>query len=296
MKIKLPPVPKPVLKLVGRPLLHAQAHSPEVLLVAGIAGVVGATVLACRATLKVDDVLSEGLTKAENIKTVEKNEHYTEVDATKDLAILKVMTARRLVRLYAPAVGLGIVSVGALVGSHRILSTRNAGLAAAYTALDKGFSQYRDRVMKEFGPEKERELRYGGNELVYTKDEKTGELQRDLPGGVDTSIYARFFDENSKNWNTTTSYNQFFVQAQQNYMNDLLRVRGHVFLNEVYDALGLERSKAGAVVGWVRGHGDNYIDFGVFEGDQWSAMRFVNGDESSILLDFNVDGVILDLI
>ena len=112
----------------------------------------------------------------------------------------------------------------------------------------------------------------------------------------DNSIYARFFDETSTNWQRTQGYNQFFIQAQQNYANDLLKSRGHVFLNEVYDMLGLERSKAGAVVGWVKGNGDNYIDFGVFQGDEWNAMRFVTGDERSILLDFNVDGVVYHLL
>jgi hypothetical protein len=63
--------------------------------------------------------------------------------------------------------------------------------------------------------------------------------------------------------------------------------------------LGIDRSKAGSVVGWVitkEGTGDNFIDFGVFDGDNPRARDFVNGREGSILLDFNVDGVIYDKI
>jgi hypothetical protein len=86
-----------------------------------------------------------------------------------------------------------------------------------------------------------------------------------------------------------------FIRSQQNYANDLLNARGHVFLNEVYDMLGIERTSAGAVVGWVRGNGDNEIDFGVLN-DLHSGQRFINGDERSVLLDFNVDGVVYDLI
>lgn len=292
MNIKLPSVPKPVLRLVGRPTLLVQAHSPEILLAAGVVGVVSAGVLACRATLKLDEVLLDAENTKEKIHSADLV-NYSETDKVRDLALVKVNTARRVVRLYALPVGLGVVSIGAIVGSHRVLSTRNASLAAAYAALDKGFAQYRKRVIEAVGPEKERELRYG-NELVETVDEETGAKTYSLK--PDVSIYARFFDECSRNWQRTLGYNQIFLQCQQNYANDLLRARGHVFLNEVYDMLGLERTKEGAVVGWVKGNGDNYIDFGVFEGDQWSAMRFVNGDENSILLDFNVDGVIYDKI
>lgn len=292
MNLKLPKVPNPVLRVVGRPMLQAQAHSPEVLLVAGVVGVTTAAVLACRATLKLEEVLSEAEKKSAQIEELELDS-YTAQDKTKDQALLKVIVARKIVRLYAPSVGLGVLSVGALVGSHRILSTRNAGLIAAYGALEKGFAAYRERVMQEVGPEKERELRYG-TEVGRVYDEKTDTTKHVLADGV--SVYARFFDETSRNWNRQHGYNQIFLQAQQNYANDLLRARGHVFLNEVYDMLGLDRSKEGAVVGWVRGNGDDFVDFGVFEGDEWSAMRFVNGDERSILLDFNVDGVIYDKI
>jgi hypothetical protein len=89
-----------------------------------------------------------------------------------------------------------------------------------------------------------------------------------------------------------------FLKTQQAYLNDILRIRGHVFLNEVYDALGLERTQAGALVGWISNNvdGDCYIDFGLFDGERPRVRDFVNGNERSILLDFNVDGVIYDLL
>ena len=291
MKFKLPPVPKPVLKMVGRPTLLAQAHSPEILLAAGVAGVVASGVLACRATLKLDDILLDAENTKEKIHGADLV-NYSEADKVRDLALVKVKTAQKIVRLYALPVGLGVLSIGALVSSNRILSGRNASLAAAYAALDSGFTKYRKRVLDDVGADKERQYRYG-EEFDVTTDEEGHERLELKPG---TSIYARFFDQFSKNWQRTPGYNQFFLQAQQNYANDLLRARGHVFLNEVYDMLGLERSKEGQIVGWVRGNGDDYIDFGVFEGDQWNAMRFVKGEEDSILLDFNVDGVVYDLI
>jgi hypothetical protein len=179
------------------------------------------------------------------------------------------------------------------------MTKRAVALTAAYGALEKGFNEYRGRVIEKYGEEEDRNLRYGSQqiEVVDPKSGKKKMLTRvssDIP-----SIYARFFDVSSSSWNKEPEYNLMFLQCQQNYANDKLHARGHVFLNEVYDMLGLERSKAGAVVGWIlskNGETDNYIDFGVFDGKTQSARDFVNGFEGSILLDFNVDGVIYDKI
>lgn len=170
-------------------------------------------------------------------------------------------------------------------------------LTAAYGALEKGFNEYRGRVVEKYGEEEDRNLRYGTMQ-VQIEDPETGKTKtvtRVDPN--DPSIYARFFDEMSSSWNRDPEYNMIFLKCQQNYANDLLRSRGHVFLNEVYDMVGVPRSKAGAVVGWIlskNGETDNFIDFGVFEGRTDVARDFVNGVEGAILLDFNVDGVIWD--
>ena len=118
------------------------------------------------------------------------------------------------------------------------------------------------------------------------------ETRKDEP-----SRYARFFDESSPNWHTSSEYNKLFILSTMDYMNGLLRARGHVFLNEVYDALGIPRSSEGQVVGWIYNEenpvGDNYIDFGFGE-DQRTAL--CSGKISGVLLDFNVDGIIVDHI
>lgn len=111
------------------------------------------------------------------------------------------------------------------------------------------------------------------------------------------SQYARFFDSGCAAWNEDPEYNLLFLKQQQNYANDLLKAKGHLFLNEVYDMLTIPRSKAGQVVGWVYNDenpiGDNRVDFGIYAEHNTSA---INGFERSILLDFNVDGDILKYI
>jgi hypothetical protein len=52
------------------------------------------------------------------------------------------------------------------------------------------------------------------------------------------------------------------------------------------------------MVGWIDGgDGDGYVDFGIYDIAAVNNRReFINGYEPSIILDFNVDGVIWDKI
>jgi hypothetical protein len=291
-------VPAAISRQVARGTLLASKSSPELLFVAGIVGVVGGTVLACRATLKVDEVLTEAKEKMDLARNME-HPDYSEMDLKKDLTLIRYQTGVKVVRAYAPAIVVGGFAIAALTSSHTILTRRNAGLAAAYAALDRGFKEYRARVINKYGPDVDQELRYGVREITTT-DPETKETKTTIRVGPQgESIYARFFDSGSPRWSKEAEYNLIFLKAEQNYCNDLLISRGHLFLNEVYERLGLPHTKAGAVVGWLRTRDhstDNYVTFGVFEGQTMKARDFVNGFEGSILLDFNVDGVIYDKI
>lgn len=288
---------------VGRRFLIVQKNSPGILFSAGVVGVVAAAVLASRATLKLDAVLEEHEKTSFDINTMAlqaNTDKYSEEDAHKDRVLLMVKTGLKITRLYGPAIVIGIASIAALTGSHITLNRRLAGVTAAYAALDKGFDQYRKRVVKELGEEKDREFRYGLVDKDIVEETPEGPVTKTIKAidkKNEPSIYARFFDQTSSSWNKIPAYNRLFIQCQQNYANDLLRSRGHVFLNDVYDMLGLQRSKAGAIVGWLNdSDGDGFIDFGVFSHDEWMGQQFVNGNEDAVLLDFNVDGPIWDKI
>ncbi len=283
---------------VGRQILMGKKNSPTILFAGGVVGVVATTVLACKATLKLEDVLDEAETDRKRANEL-KHKSYSEEDRLNDHRIITFRTAGKVTKLYAPAIAVGIVSIAALTGSHVVLSRRNAAVMAAYSALDKGFNEYRARVRNELGEEKDLEFRHGTQTITETieTDEGSKKVERKVASGDIPSIYAKFFDDGSTSWSREPEYNRVFLSCQQNYANDLLRARGHVFLNEVYDRLGLPRTKAGAVVGWVMSKdGDNYVDFGIFNQDRQRTRMFVNGEEGSILLDFNVDGVIYDLL
>lgn len=292
----------------GRQILLARKHSPTFLFGIGVAGVVTTAVLASRATLKMDEVLREAEKQKNDIQLAldVEDEQYGEAEADNDAKLVKVKTVLKIAKLYAPAVGVGVLTIAALTGSHVIISRRNVSLTAAYAALDQGFREYRKRVVDELGLEKDQEFRYGMVEKQIAVDTDHGtdiktvrvlDLEKVREQGG--SVYARLFDEYSQNWDKQGKYNQIFLKAQESYANDLLQARGYVFLNDVFDMLGLERTSAGQIVGWLKGEkgGDGYIDFGVFRDDNaYMGMQFVMGNERSILLDFNVDGPIWDKI
>jgi hypothetical protein len=204
----------------------------------------------------------------------------------------------KIIRLYGPSIVVGGASIAALTRSHNILNERYAAVTAAYAALDKGFKEYRARVVDKYGEDQDREFRHGSREVEIIDEQGKKQLVTRV-GDDGPSVYARFFDPLSTSWSKEPEYNLLFLKCQQTYANDLLLARGHVFLNEVYDMIGVPRSKAGSVVGWIITPGnrtDNHIDFGIYNVEDDKIRDFVNGREGSILLDFNVDGVIYNLI
>ena len=286
-------------------------HSPEILVVTGVVGTVVSAVMACKATLKVNAVLEEPKVDIDRIhEATEKGVTsagvpYSVEDSKKDLTIVYAQTGLKLVKLYAPAIILGGLSLASILTSHNILHKRNVALAAAYATVDKGFKEYRGRVVERFGDALDRELKYNikAKEIEETvvKEDGTEETVKKTVNvaTVNTeSDYARFFDETCTAWTKDPEDNLVFLKCQESYANDMLRKRGHLFLNEVYDMLGMQRSRAGQHVGWVYDteSGDGYVSFGIYDVHNEQKRLFVNGYERSILLDFNVDGDIYELM
>lgn len=286
-------------------------HSPEILIAAGVVGTVASTVLACRATTKLSSILEESKENIDQIHDyVEQkgfSEKYTEEESKKDLAIVYAQTGLKIAKLYLPAVILGTLSITGIVSSHKILRKRNIALAAAYTAIDKGFKEYRGRIIDRFGKELDKEIRYNikakeVEETVVNEDgtESTVTKTVNVVDPTAVSDYARFFDVGNDNWEKDAEFNLMFLRRQQDYANELLRSQGYLFLNDVYAMLGIPKTRAGQIVGWVYDEknpiGDNLVDFGIYDLHNQAKINFVNGYERTILLDFNVDGNILDLM
>lgn len=280
---------------VSRGLLVTKKYSPEILTAVGVVGGVAAAIMASRATLKLEDVVNEMHVNVQDVKEVAKLADAKEGERQKALAYAYARGTISIVKLYAPSVTLGVSSIGCVIGAHGIMRRRNVALIAAYKAIETSFSAYKQRVEDQYGEQTELGLARGitTEEIEDEKGKKKTVAKIDANG---LSQYARFFDELSPQWDKTPGYNMTFLKAQQNYANDRLQARGHLFLNDVYDMLGIPRSSAGQLVGWVRGNVDDCVDFGIFNIENEKAREFVNGYESAILLDFNVDGIVYDLI
>lgn len=290
-------------------------HSPEILVVAGTVGVVTSAVMACKATLKVNAVVDEAKENLNKIEVAgqkgvtEAGETYTEEDVKNETKIVYIQTGVKLAKLYALPVGLGVVSIAAILGGHNILRKRNIALAASYTALFNDFKGYRSRVVERFGEQLDKELKYNlktkeVEEIVVHEDgteeivKKKEQVMDDPDGLAGYDSFARFFDDGCAGWDPNPEYSLMFLNQQQNYANDKLRRQGYLFLNDVYDMLGIPKCKEGQTHGWVYDEknpiGDNFVDFGIYNISRRKNRDFVNGYEKVILLDFNHDGNILN--
>lgn len=288
-------------------------HSPEIMVVAGVIGLVTSAVMACKATTKVQDVIDDTKETVDAIKATaeeakDTEEEYSEEDCNKVLAVTYVKAGLEFAKLYGPAIGLGVLSATSIFAGHNMLHKRNVALAAAYTAVEQGFKDYRGRVIERFGKELDRELRFNikSQEIEETVvDEKGKEkVVKKTVSVMDPNSYsphAIVFMEGNTGWDPDPELTKYFLIRQQNYANELLRSKKRLFLNEVYEMLGAPLTKAGHVVGWVYDDsddpiGDNFVDFGMFDVHNPKACDFINGNEKAIILDFNVDGNVWDLM
>lgn len=290
-------------------------HSPELLVGAGVVGVVATTVLACKATLKVNTVVEEAkenlnkIAEAGEKGVTEAGEVYTEDDVKKETKIVYIQTGVKLAKTYAVPVVLGAASIGAILGGHNILRKRNIAIATAYTAMMNDYKGYRSRVVERFGEALDKELKYNLKtktieETVVNEDgtEQTVKKEvRVMNEPVDVNAYdpfSRFFDDGCAGWDKSPEYSLMFLNQQQNYANEKLKRQGYLFINDVYEMLGIPKTKEGQCHGWVYDEknpiGDNYVDFGIYDVHREKNRDFVNGYEQVILLEFNHDGNILN--
>ena len=278
-------------RIIGRTSLVISKHAPTILTVAGTAGFIGTTVLASKATLKLEETVAEEASLLVKVHEAQEEGKLSDKDAAHDKVVLYTRMVTKLGKLYAPALILGAASIAALATGHGIMLKRNASLAAAYAAVDQAFKSYKKKVEAKFGKDAVLEaISVPTEELVVD-----GETTESVLKYGDTSPYGVIFDETNHNWSADEDLSALHLKCQQQYANDILQTRGHIFLNEVYKMLGSPHTPAGAITGWVKGNGDNFVDFnihdGLFEGEDANG-RLV----TKWALDFNVDGVMYDKI
>lgn len=294
--------------IVGRAGLLIKRYAPEILLTLGGLGFVGTVVAASKATLKLEPIIDEAKDDISALKELKVDEEIDEPEYKKELRDAYIKTALKVGRTYIPTITLGAATISCILGSHGILSNRNAVALAAYTSVSKSYDKYRQKVREEYGEDKDAEYRYGLHkekvEVEYV-DEKTGKTKTkkedilvvDRNTIREMSQFTRLFDETNPNYERSPEYNLLFLRNAQNFANQKLRAVGHLLVNDIYDMLGYERTSEGGINGWVFDlndpERDNYVDFGLTE---TKVNSFIRGFDDTFVLDFNVEGPILQLL
>lgn len=301
-------------KTYGKTELMIKKNSPEILLGFGILGFVGTIITACSATLRADEVLEYHKTKMKDIhdaKEIADENPDGELEYNielyrQDIGLQYLKTTGNMIKLYAPTIALGALSLTCILVSRNIMQKRYLGVVAAYNGISAAFEEYRKRVRDEFGENTDKHFRYGTvyDSITETEVDENGKKIKTKVETENTSTElvnpkddtCRFFDSSNPNWDKNPQFSMMFLRGQQNILNDIFHTRGHLFLNEVYDALGFDHTPQGAVLGWIEGEGDDYVDFGLYDQNKDNVRRFVNGVDNVILLEFNHAGVIWDKI
>lgn len=286
--------------------LQLKKAAPDIMFFAGIALSAFSVYEFCKKAPKAEPIVDQYKDNIEALAEDHKEEAYDDNEYRKIVVKETVKTGTELARIYWLPATMWVGSTALIGGSHYILKDRNAALGAIAAGLGAELKTLHQRIVEKYGEEGLAELKYGTEtKEIETKsiDEKTGEEVVNksvvpMSPGRGLSIYARFFDETCVGWQNNAEYNLAYLMAREEEANRRLKADGHLFLNDVYDMLGMGRSKAGATVGWRymknNPYGDNHISFGIHNDNRRGNRDFVNGIQPVVLLDFNVDGPILD--
>ena len=274
-------------------------HGPEILVFGGALGTLVGGVMACVATTHLPEVNEKAKARFEAVR----KQHPQEIHK-QEMTKAYFQTGLDYMRLYAPSVIVSGLSITGILAGNNMLRKRNIALAAAYATLDTSYKRYRTRVADRFGDDVEREIYHDIQKKTIMKqvtdeDGNVTEVEETIEIANDLGEYCFYFEQGkAKAWEANHEYNMFFLQLQQRLVNDQLRAHGYLFLNDVLKDLGIDRTRAGAVTGWVydpenadKYQNDNRVNFHI-----QPIYRMENGEEivETIMLNFNVDGVILD--
>ena len=309
---------------LAKAMTVAKIFSPELCAAGSILLGLGCVITSCIATVKSEPAVKDCMEREENIrkiygegdeerlrpvKELNKAEQNSVHDIRKDMAVV-------LVKNYALPVILGIASVALQVHGLKILRRSLEATTIALAAKTKELDEYRKRVIEDQGVEKDQEYMHGlKKETSVVVDPDTGEVigekteYKQVRPGI--SQYARVFDEGEwdeankkwiwKNpvWKDDNDVNQANLRYIEREMNGRLARDGYLFLNDVYKRLGFPPTIDGQIVGWLYDsiRGDHAVSFGVFTDDPRQLpcnLSFIDGDSNTPLLDFNVDGPIIN--
>lgn len=323
-------LPQTITRFAGNVKLSTIKHAPEIFIASGVLSMAAATVIACKETIKAADIIDDFKSDKDAVKQVYEmhvnGEHmddervaaYDENEYKKEMLACHVQCAWKLFKCYAPAIALTTVGVTEILTGARILKKRELAAVATAAALHQSIDAYRERVAAKVGSEVENQLFHGSETKaieVTEEDENGKSKKRKVRYQMPTcgSIYSRIFDASNDQYEKSGMQNFNFITGKLRLLNSKLVTDGHLFLNDVYDALDFPISVAGQKAGWIYnpddpdntllkfvGINDLYftdqggiaIDYMTMD-ESWKALK--NDWERDILIDFaNIQDDILD--
>lgn len=287
----------------GKSIRFGKAHGPSILVGAGILGMAVTTYRAVK----------ESETAQIELDTIEYN--LANAKNTKEKAIVYANGTKNLAYNYKTTLLGFTLSTTAILTGYSIMKKRYLGATMAITVLSKQFDTYRKACIEENGVAADHRYMNGLTKKKMDVIDENGKKKKEDclvdTNGIDENFsYCRYFDDEEAGSvydKKNKTMNIAIINMANTTLNETLKARGHVLLNDAYEALGLTRTYAGGVTGWLsRAFYEN-----VLESEYWaSADNYINitydivkkfdketGEyKDSILLDFNVDGVVIDKI
>ena len=295
-------IPASLSKRIGKWKIGWKKNGPVIKFVVGNVGLIASGVAGCVATAKAVRVLDGAKDTIAAIRDIgPKSTYHMEDPKTGELvectqqeaiAMVRKETAVKLFKLYIVPIGVGASSVIIETSGFKDMVVRNAALGATLTAYKKALDTYKERAGK-YLTAKEQMMVENGEEVIG--EEKDGEVtEQILPDPY--SPVARVFDESCLGWCSDRVQTIWYLQQRRNEAQTLFENQGFLFLNDVYKMLGYPLTQAGQILGWLKNseNGDGYISFGIENIDDENVRMFRNGKVKYVVLDFNVDGPIID--
>lgn len=278
--------------------LKLKTYSPELCVTGGIVAGIYAGYKFAQAYKEHEEVFGDVMDEIKHEQDIRAKE--IEVEAEGDS-----LSDTEMMKLYGEVVGIGIrhygpaalsaaLSIGLILKGHGLLKGRNQALMAGMAVLEKGFAEYRKRVVEAHGEEEDERLFHGAERQEIVEGKKKGKKRKSrntIAEEYSPTMYNRVFDETSKEWHNDRELNEFLIRSSTRYFNDILTIRGWVLLNEVYKQFGLPQTPEGAVVGWsLYSKGDDFIDLGA------DAPINQNVGDNRFVIIPNVNGTVFEYI
>lgn len=261
-------------------------HGTKILVGAGLASGVAALIFTVKGSFKATEIIDNHNAYREKIDEELPEDKYTDEDRKKAVRKLYLHTGLELGKAYSPAIGFALASGALVLKGFGDEHKAHLGAVSAFNGVNAAFRSYRKAIAEKLGNEAENDL-YNGIRHEDVVNQDTGEVEKvNVFDPNEYNRYVRFFDEFNPNWQKDPYYNLTWLKLQQSLWSDKLQRDKVVFLNDVYKSLGYDPIPEGQSVGWAVEKGDEFIDFGLYDGKKEKVRDFVNGYEPSILLTF----------